>query len=122
MGCRLACGLISDIANNCKIETWHQFLDTTVNALLQLLGDAFADTSAKFHAIVALGDVALAAEWQYFNTYIERVLSNLQTAAVASLKKGENEEEEESLRQLRTSLLDCYISVLHGLHQEDNQQ
>lgn len=77
MGCRLACGMISDVANNCKVETWSQYLDDIVDALLFVLDDANIETSAKFHAIVALGDVCLASEWKYFSKYVEKVLHNL---------------------------------------------
>jgi hypothetical protein len=63
-----------------------------------LLGDNTVETAAKFHAIVALGDVALGAESQYFSIHVENVLGNLKMAAIKSLEKGKDEDEEETLR------------------------
>ena len=67
MGCRLACGLISDIANSIQ-DGIVSFLPQIIGALqVTLQGDSF-EPGAKLTAIIAIGDVCLASE-NHFAAY-----------------------------------------------------
>jgi len=45
----------------------------------------------------------------------------LQGANHMSLQKGCDEDEEQTMQQLRLALIDCYISILHGLNEIDDE-
>ena len=60
MGCRMACGLISDIANQIEGEIV-QYLQAVMPALFENLQGAQFETDAKLAAIIAIGDICLAS-------------------------------------------------------------
>jgi len=62
---RMGCGLISDLASVAN-ETISLEVSSLIPALSTVLADNEIQTEAKFHAIVALGDVCLAAEEKFF--------------------------------------------------------
>lgn len=62
MGCRIACGLISDISNNCPVTCWGGQLEQLVHCLIAVLTNENYEPEAKLVAIVALGDLCLTAE------------------------------------------------------------
>ena len=112
-GCRLACGIISDIANSVATGIV-PFLGRILPALQETLqGDSF-EPGAKLTAIIAIGDVCLASEEQ-FTAYAPQVLSSFRAASQQSLQPATDDENRVLLEQLRIALLDGYISVLHGL-------
>ena len=113
MGCRLACGLISDIANSVGSSVV-PFLPQVIEALQETLqGDSF-EPGAKLTAIIAIGDVCLASE-THFIAYSQQVLSSFRGASHMSLQPSDDEDNRALLEQLRIALLDGYISILHGL-------
>jgi hypothetical protein len=75
---------------------------------------------AKLFAIVALGDLCLTAE-RAFHPYVDSVLEQLRLAAHQSMSVGKDEDEEKTMQSLRAALIDCYISVIHGLHEVEEE-
>ena len=60
MGTRVACGMISDLANTME-EGITQWLPQIMECLLRILMDNSFDSEVKLIAIIAFGDVSLAA-------------------------------------------------------------
>ena len=60
MGTRVACGLISDLANSIGADIV-QWLPQIMECLLRVLGDNSYDSDAKLVAIIAFGDMTLAS-------------------------------------------------------------
>ena len=60
MGTRVACGLISDLANIMD-EGINQWLPQIMECLLRILVDNSFESEVKLNAIIAFGDVSLAA-------------------------------------------------------------
>ena len=69
MGTRLACGLISDLANSIGADIV-QWLPQIMDCLLRVLIDNAFDSDAKLVAIIAFGDVTLAAGSENFLKYL----------------------------------------------------
>lgn len=69
-------------------------------------------------AIIAIGDLVLACGPAFVN-YIPNALKSFELASEMSLNKSEDEEENQVFEKLRIALLDGYISILHGLNDED---
>lgn len=59
MGTRVACGMISDLANTME-ESIIQWLPQIMDCLLRILVDNNFESEAKLNAIIAFGDVSLA--------------------------------------------------------------
>ena len=59
MGCRLACGLVSDLANSI-MGAMSAHLQVIMPALQANLQDNSMEPAAKLVAIIAIGDVCLA--------------------------------------------------------------
>lgn len=64
MGCRLACGLVSDLGNHCQ-RTIVGFLPNIMQALECVMSGEQYETEAKIHAIIAMGDACLASEQNF---------------------------------------------------------
>jgi len=117
MGVRMACGLISDLANELQANMV-PYLDKLIKGLMHVLEDQQCDTASKLVAMIAIGDLCLVCEW-HFNKYLPDVMKALKSACTASLNAKSNDEEQEKLfTQLRIALTECYISVLHGMNVE----
>ena len=65
MGTRVACGLISDLANSIQIEIMPWMNDIT-KFLQCILVDNKFDSEAKLVTIIAFGDLSLAVSAQNF--------------------------------------------------------
>lgn len=91
-----------------------QVVQGMIPALGQILVSDTLETAAKFHAIVAIGDIALASEQEFFN-YLPQLMEAFLTASKASLATSTDESVNENLKNLRESLIDGYISVVHGM-------
>ena len=78
------------------------------------------ETEAKLHAIIAFGDLALAAGPQHFNAYLPDTKQSFMMASQLSMEAGTNQEEKELLEELRETLINSYISILHGLFNTDD--
>lgn len=81
---RLACGLISDLANALQ-ENLQKYLYDFVNPLLNILKDPKQDRHSKLQAIVALGDLSMNCGQAFTHNYLEEVLKILESAAKQSL-------------------------------------
>lgn len=79
-----------------------------------LTGDEF-QTDAKLVAIVALGDICLQSDVSFLMGHIKSIISELTSAAQMSLNLGQDEDQVAIFSSLRTSIIECYNSILHGL-------
>ena len=120
MGCRLASGLISDIANGVMGQIAGHLQDI-MPALQANLKDDSLDPHAKLGAIIAIGDVCLATGGT-FTPYAQSALDSFKSASFMSLQVGGDEDDRVVLEQLRQALLDGYISILHGLRDDGEQR
>ena len=120
MGCRLASGLISDIANSVMGQI-AEHLQDIMPALQANLKDDSLDPHAKLGAIIAIGDVCLATGGT-FTPYAQSALDSFKSASFMSLQVGGDEDDRVVLEQLRQALLDGYISILHGLRDDGGQR
>ena len=91
MSVRMGCGLISDLASVAAMAISLE-VSRLIPALSTVLADNEIQTEAKFHAIVALGDVCLASEDRFF-TYLPEVMKSFSLASQVSLNVPNNEEE-----------------------------
>ena len=88
--------------------------------LRKILENEQFETEAKLHAIIAFGDLALAAGPQHFNAYLPDTKQSFMMASHLSMEAGSNQEEKELLEELRERLINSYISILHGLFNIDD--
>ena len=72
MGTRVACGMISDLSNTIE-EGINQWLPQIMECLLRILVDNSFDSEAKLIAIIAFGDVSLAAGASNFLRYFSEI-------------------------------------------------
>jgi starvation-inducible outer membrane lipoprotein len=79
MSVRMGCGLISDLASVAD-DTVSLEISSLIPALSTVLADNEIQTEAKFHAIVALGDVCLASEEKFF-PFLPEVMKSFQLAS-----------------------------------------
>ena len=119
MGVRMACGLISDLGNNCTGNII-SYLPQIMGALQNVMGSNEYETEAKIHAITAMGDACLASE-QNFANYLQSTMKSFEHASRMSVNKGRDEDEELVLSKLRSSLVDAYISILHGMNPDKDK-
>lgn len=119
MGVRLACGLISDLGNHCPSYIV-QFLPKIMQALENVMSGENYETEAKIHAIIAMGDACLASE-QNFANYLPKTMTAFMNASHASIQRGVDEDQEALLMKLRTALIDGYISIIHGMNPEKDE-
>ena len=119
MGTRLACGLISDLANAVEANL-AQWMPQIVNSLLRILEDDAFDSEAKLIAIIAFGDICLAAGPRDFLQYLPQTQKSFARACQLSLSAGDCPEEVDLLERLRIALIEASISLLHGLQAESD--
>lgn len=96
---RLACGIVSDLANALK-ERVSKYLMDFVPHLLHILKDQNQDRNSKLQAIVALGDLAMHAGEAFSQQYLNDVLKILESAAKQSLAVVREEDDAELLAYL----------------------
>jgi hypothetical protein len=68
----------------------------------------------KIPAIIAVGDMCLAIE-EDFSTYLDETMNCLFIACQQTLNPPQNLESEESIVKLRDSIIDAFISIVHGI-------
>ena len=81
--------------------------------LKQVLLEPQIVTTVKLHAIISIGDIALFAESQFLH-HMDEIMKAFFDASQNSLASGDTEEEVKIFAELRESLIDGYISILHG--------
>jgi len=64
--------------------------------------------------MIAVGDICLAIEEQ-FEEHLDTTMTCLNAAASITLSPPQNFESEEIMNRLRDSVVDAYISVIHGM-------
>ena len=67
---------------------------------------------------MALGDILLQSDFRFLMTHIQNVINQLTSAAQMSLNVGQDEDEVAMFGSLRLSMIECYLSILHGLPQD----
>lgn len=72
-------------------------------------------------SIIAFGDLALAAGPGNFVQYLPDTQTSFFSASSLSLRVGSSPEEQELLQKLRIALCEAYLSILHGLHDDELQ-
>lgn len=115
MGTRVACGLISDLANSITAGKIVEFFPNLMPVMLRILNDNAFESEVKLIAITAFGDIILASGTQNFMPYLEETKNALSAASELSLNLGSNPEEVDLFERLRIALLDSFVSILHGL-------
>lgn len=116
---RLACGLISDIADALK-ENTGAYMNDFVPALLHILKGQEQDRFTKLQAIVALGDLAMNCSLAFISNYLLDVLKILESAtrqATDVSPYSDDEDMLEYLSKLRETLIECYTTIVHGVKQ-----
>ena len=78
-----------------------------------LTGEDYS-TDTKLHAMIAVGDICLAIEEQ-FQQYIEETMTCLFGACQLTVTPPKNFESDESIIKLRDSIIDAFISIVHGM-------
>jgi len=116
---RLACGLVSDVAVALGPNIAN-YLNDFVPPLLKILREQNQDRRSKLQAIVALGDLAMSCGDYFSENYLKDVLKILESAALQSLTGVSIEENEDLyhyLIELRSTLVECYTTIVHGVNQ-----
>ena len=72
-------------------------------------------------SIIAFGDLALAAGPENFVHYLAETQKSFFSASSLSLNLGASPEERELLHKLRIALCEAYLSILHGIHNDEIQ-
>lgn len=77
--CRVACGIISDIASALQ-ERIQEYLTSFVPELLQVLKSEKRSRYSKLHAIQSLGDMAIYSPVPYCRLYLQDTMTILRQA------------------------------------------
>jgi hypothetical protein len=116
---RLACGLVSDIADALKEHTG-TYMNDFVPPLINILKDNGQDRLTKLQAIVALGDLAMNCSLAFTSNYLQDVLTVLDSAARQSVNTKDFYDDPDILdylTKLRETLIECYTTIVHGVKQ-----
>lgn len=76
---RLACGLLTDIANSIESNICH-FLDLIIPALLKVLEQPEYETETKVTAIIALGDIIMQSG-EHYDRFLEQTMTSMFAAS-----------------------------------------
>ncbi len=120
---KLACGIVSDLANALRHNIQQYLLDFVPN-LISILKDADHTREAKLSAIVALGDLAMNAGESFCIQFLPDVLKILESAAAKSLTYVREEDDAdlaEYLKKLRETLVESYTTIVHGVNDQNTK-
>ena len=109
---RIACGLVSDLSNYFE-KGMVQYANDVMKRLNHVLRGNDFETETKTHAMIAVGDICLAIEDQFL-PFLKECMECLITASKVTLNP-QNFENSELLVRLRDSIIDAFISMLHGI-------
>jgi len=115
---KLACGIVSDLANALRQNIQQYLLDFVPN-LIAILKDQSHTREAKLAAIVALGDLAMNAGESFCVQFLPDVLKILESASQKSLtyvRESDDEDLARYLTHLRETLVECYTTIVHGVN------
>lgn len=110
---RLACGLVSDIANYLE-KKMSNFSRNFMDCLNNVLYESQYSSETKLHAMIAVGDICLAIE-EYFLDYFDKTMECLFSAVSITIQPA-NFENEDLMGRLRDAIIDAFISIIHGMH------
>ena len=112
LAARFTCGLVSDLCTNIDKDL-AQYVSDLITNLTGLLSNPQTQSDTKFTSIVAIGDLLMQYPEQSA-PYIESVMSTFEVAGNASVACSSDPEEEALLSRLRESIVEAYITILHG--------
>lgn len=115
---RIACGLVSDLANYIE-RNMNQYSHEFMLCLNDVLSKSEYSTETKLHAMIAVGDICLAIE-ENFQQYLDETMKCLFSACEITLQP-QNFESDDLINRLRDSIIDAFISIIHGMHPLSNQ-
>lgn len=64
--------------------------------------------------MIAVGDLCLAIE-ENFQQYLDETMKCLFAACQITLQPPQNFESQETINKLRDSIIDAFISIIHGM-------
>jgi len=118
--CGIATGLVGDICRALEIKI-APFCNEIVEELMRNLKNQELDRSVKPRILNALGDIALAIGG-HFDRYLQWVMKLLEDAASFDYSQEDRDYDTiDYLNSLRESILEAYVSILQGLHDDDKE-
>lgn len=91
------------------------YADSFMETLNLVLADNRYSTDTKLHAMIAVGDICLAIEGN-FSKYLDDTMKSLFTACKLNLDAvPQTPEDNDISNKLRDSILDAFISIIHGM-------
>lgn len=129
---RLACGIISDIANALGNKIY-DFLSDFVPPVIKILKEPEFSRDTKLQAIVTVGDLAMNAGPMYL-PYLPESLEMLLSACQVSLTNIDavrsccltfSQEEDpdlfEYVEELKGTLIETFTSIVHGMTDSEDK-
>jgi len=120
---RLACGIISDIANALGVRIY-EYLSDFVPPIIKILKLQKYNRDTKLQAVITIGDLAMNAQ-EGFVPYLQETLAMLISACQLSLSvvdevisfyiQDEDAELAEYLQELKHTLIETFTSIVHGM-------
>jgi len=118
--CSIATGLVGDISRALEIKI-APFCNEIVEELMRNLQNGDLDRSVKPRILNCLGDIALAIGG-HFERYLQWVMKLLEDASEIDFRDDRDDfENVEYLNILRESILESYVSILQGLHDDQKE-
>ena len=109
---RAACGLVSDIAQQMG-QALVPYTDDFIRALKEVLTKSEYSTETKLPAMIAIGDICLAIE-EHFQSHLDDTMKCLLSACNITISP-QNFESQDLINKLRDSIIDAFISIVHGM-------
>jgi hypothetical protein len=110
---RFACGLVSDLSNYLERQM-NNYSHEFMLCLNEVLTKEEYTIDTKNHAMIAVGDICLAIE-ENFQQYMSNTMNSLYGACQITVTPAQHFESEESMNKLRDSIIDAFISIIHGM-------
>ena len=120
LAARFSCGLVSDLCANIDKDL-AQYVNDLILSLTKILSSPETQSDTKFTSIVAIGDLLMQYPEQSA-PHIELVMSTFETASKASVASTSDPEEAALFAKLRESIVDAYITILHGQNEQADGQ
>lgn len=111
--CESAIDCLGQIADALK-DSFVKYADANVLCLIELLKSDVSPKSVKPKVITVLGDIAEAIAGN-FQKYIPIVMIALDSAAGVKVTADDDEDQIEFVSLLRSSILESYRGIIHGL-------
>lgn len=113
---RLACGIISDVANALGSKIY-DYLSDFVPPIIKILKEPQYTRETKLQAIITVGDLAMNAGAGY-EPYLHETLEMLLSACKVSLTQVDMKDDidlYEYMEELKVTLIEAFTSIVHGM-------